>query len=136
MSCFIMDGNRIARLACELLNSNTAPMLLAGNKKPYDAQTLADAMMAMNLEAYRQRYGLADLIEAFRDGYFLETYNSPVVPAFSPMQTFKSLQCFLYQCSEGDVDQSPLFQALDAMLEPMRRNFDVESVEYHRADWG
>jgi hypothetical protein len=135
MSCFIMDENRIARLALELVTLNKGPLHVEESGERYDTERLADAMLALNIDAFRQRYSMKML---FEDNEYLDLDRRNWTPlaAFSPVQFFKSLQCFLYQCSEGDVDQRPLFKHLDAILDTMRPNVNMESAEYNAAEWG
>lgn len=39
-------------------------------------------------------------------------FDSRPVPC-NIVQAYKSLSCFLYQCSEGDIDKKPLYKALE-----------------------
>jgi hypothetical protein len=44
--------------------------------------------------------------------------NYRYTPAYgSKMQVLKSLQCWLYQCNEGDVANNPLYQFFDSVIE-------------------
>ena len=69
----------------------------------YGRERLADAMLAMNLDAFRQRYGMRALLVEDLDCIDLDKRNWKPLVALSEVQFFKSLQCFLYQCCEGDV---------------------------------
>jgi hypothetical protein len=71
----------------------------------YGKEKLADAMLAMNLDAFRQRYGIKFFLTAQLDGVELDRRQWKTEAPFSGVQFFKTLQCFLYQCAEGDVDE-------------------------------
>ena len=79
----------------------------------------------LNAEAVLQRYGRPDDVPDYK--------YAVVFPAL--IQQFKSLRCLIYQCSEGTVPQTVLYQSL------LRREMDLASQivgnleEYDRADW-
>ena len=108
MSCFVMNENRIASLAHEIISRNKGDLLVGEQGETYGRDRLADAMLAMNLDAFRQRYSIRALLAQDLDAIDLDTRNWKPLEAFSETQFFKSLQCFLYQCCEGDVDERPL----------------------------
>ena len=135
MSCFIMNENRIAALAHEIITRNKGDLLVGEQGKTYDREGLADAMFAMNLDAFRQRYGMKASLEDL-DCIDLDTRNWHPLEALSEVQFFKSLQCFLYQCTEGDVDEKPLYKTLDAIRGLLVPFINQDSPEYDAAEWG
>jgi hypothetical protein len=66
----------------------------------------------------------------------LNRRNWKPLDTFSPVQFFKSLQCFLYQCSGGDVDEKPLFKTLEALADFLAPGVNQNSKEYDAAVWG
>ena len=73
---------------------------------------LGHTMYAMNINAVEQRYpDTEDLPGTYTDGQRMDFYKYSRVETF-PISIYKSLSCYLYQCSEGDVDQLPLYKAL------------------------
>ena len=92
---------------------------------------LGRELLKMNAEALNQRYG-DDLkqykkhIENYKFNYRIET----------PCQYLKSINCLLYQCSEGDVPNKKLFK----WLKKIRQNllFDIVNNldDYKKAEWG
>jgi hypothetical protein len=136
MRCFILEGCRIAGLASELVKLHSGRLPLRGDGEPHDRESLADAMLALNLDAFRQRYGVNVLLTKDLDSVDLDRKNWLPLDAFSPTQLFKSLQCFLYQCSEGNVPERSLFKALDALLNLLGPAINQESPEYAAAIWG
>jgi hypothetical protein len=131
-----MDENRIASLAAEIVSWNRGSLLIGEQGETYDGDRLADAMLAMNLDAFRQRYGIRALLVEDLDCVDLDKGNWEPLEAFSEVQLFKSLQCFLYQCSEGDVDEKPLYKALTTITDLLAPFINEESSEYEAAQWG
>ena len=136
MSCFVMEENRIASLAAEIVNRNKGSLLVGEQGDTYGRERLADAMLAMNLDAFRQRYGIRALLVEDLDCIDLDTRNWHPLEAFSEVQFFKSLQCFLYQCAEGDVDEKPLYKTLSAIRGLLAPFINQDSAEYEAAEWG
>ncbi|MBL4543572.1 MAG: hypothetical protein JKP98_23845 [Rhodobacteraceae bacterium] len=88
---------------------------------PCDADALGRALLALNAEAMRQRYPqiLTERLEcgrtehaAYIDAARAYTYR----PGHKdPRQRAKSAACLAYQCTEGDVPETPLGKRLDAV---------------------
>jgi len=135
MSCFVMNENRIASLAHEIISRNKGDLLVSGQGEAYGRDQLADAMLAMNIDAFRQRYSIKIFMEDL-DCIDLDTRSWHPLEAFSEVQFFKSLQCFLYQCCEGNVDEKPLYKALDAIRDLLAPSINQDSTEYDAAEWG
>ena len=136
MSCFVMNEDRIASLAHEIITRNKGALLVGELGQTYDSENLADAMLAMNIDAFRQRYGMKALLVEDLDCIDLDTRRWHPLQALSEVQMFKSLQCFLYQCCEGDVDQKPLYKTLSAIRGLMAPFIKEGSQEYEAAEWG
>ena len=126
MSCFVMYENRIASLANGIIDRNKGSLLVGEQGETYDRERLADAMLAMNLDAFRQRYGMRALLAQDLEYIDLDTRNWKPQTVFSEVQFFKTLQCFLYQCCEGNVDDKPLYKTLDA-IKGLLRGWTEES---------
>ena len=135
MSCFIMNENRIAALAHEIITRNKGDLLVGEQGDTYGRERLADAMLAMNLDAFQQRYGMKTLLKDL-DSIDLDTRTWKPLEAFSEVQFFKSLQCFLYQCTEGDVDEKPLYKPLSAIQNLLAPFINTDSPQYDAAEWG
>ena len=136
MSCFVMNEDRIASLAHEIITRNKGDLLVGEQGETYDRERLADAMLAMNLDAFRQRYGIRALLVEDLDCIDLDKRNWHPLAAISETQMFKSLQCFLYQCAEGDVDEKPLYKTLSAIKGLLAPFINEDSPEYEAAQWG
>lgn len=92
-----------------------------------EAQRLAADMYAMNVRAVNGRYG-DDTPEgpyAFGGGNLR-----------GRIATYKALRCYLYQCSEGDVPEEPLYKALDTWAQRLADEIISALPEYEAAPWG
>lgn len=94
-----------------------------------DMSALGRAMYELNCAAVDARYGEAnsrttgDTYEARRE-------------VTSKIQVYKSLVCFLYQCSEGDIPDAPLFQLLDRHVkDELAFQIISELPQYDRCAW-
>jgi hypothetical protein len=91
-------------------------------------EQLAKAMFVLNARAVAHRY-----TEPAATGF---TYHW-VPPLKNLYQLVKSIDCWLYQCAEGDVPENPLYQLFDKMIVPMLlRRIIYYSPEYDQAEWG
>jgi hypothetical protein len=136
MSCFVMNENRIASLAAEIVKRHRSDLLTDDQDVEYGKEQLADAMLATIIDAFRQRYDMKTLLVDDLDCIDLDTRNWQPLEAFSEVQFFKSLQCFLYQCCEGNVDERPLYKALSAIIGLLAPFINEDSAEYDAAVWG
>jgi hypothetical protein len=95
------------------------------------AEALGKAMFDLNIAGVNDRY---------RDGeagkFRKLTYH--YTPGHgSPIQVLKSLQCWLYQCTEGEVVKQPLYQFFQDEVEPHLMSSIINDLpEYRAAEWG
>jgi len=81
----------------------------------------------MNVSAVNQRYD-----ETNEDATFWYRFELPP----SLVQVYKSLTCFMYQCSEGDVPERELFKKMEEVQRDLAHRIVSELPEYDRAAWG
>ncbi len=94
-------------------------------------ETLAQAMFQLNCDGVNARYGKGEA-EKFRPLNFTykpEDYHSLV-------QVLKSLQCWKYQCSEGDVPETQLYRFFEAVAHHLALKIVMGLPEYDKAKWG
>lgn len=90
-------------------------------------QRLGFEMVSINHAAYNSRYKLpADELPCYKMKY---TWNSE-------LQSFKNLNCFLYQCSEGPILRHPLYLALKQVEHNIAFALLTSSEEYKTCTWG
>ena len=130
MSAFIVNQDTINQIVTALLHGDfpyTETKLeeigLAG-----DPQQLGRAMMILNGDAVKQRYG--DKIDT---GCL--PYRFRPIPV-SEIQTFKSLECWLYQCTEGDVPDTKLYKIMSDFCHVYASRIIAKLPEYEFAYWG
>jgi len=89
---------------------------------------LGQRMLDLNQLALGHRYG--DLEKAV-------VYKFQAADC-SQIEAFKALQCWLYQCMEGDIpEQSSLFKFFKNFVLPnWAISFVMRSPDYDRAEWG
>ena len=97
---------------------------------------LGRAMYAMNINAVEQRYpGKGELPGTYTDGENLDAYRYRFILDTPRLQVYKSLQCYLYQCTEGDVNELPLYAALVEFRAELAQHIVEHSPEYEKAVW-
>lgn len=138
MSAFVVSDETINRIL-STLNHGTerqkAYRLVAiaqADGTPGSIETLGHALFAFNLRAVDARYGKGEA-RTFRDPWADYQYR-PTAPV-SKVATLKALNCFLYQCTESDVPETPLFQALKDLSNHWAHDIVSNLPEYDRAPW-
>lgn len=101
------------------------------------------ALYAMNYEAVKQRYGDTEGFRQNLDKTYC--YQCPPGRALGLHSLHKAMSCLIYQCMEGYVPDSPLYQRLhqmaDVFLEYCTKELRVDkerflkSHQYNKADW-
>ena len=134
MSAFIVSQKTVNRIIDYIAwNSNKDPYMLrilnnAGYKLPDDVIKLGQDMVSLNYGAVNERYG-----EDEEPDKFQRIRNMPV----SNIQTVKSLQCYLYQCTEGEeFENSKLYQGLRRLEEHLLNEIITSLPAYEKAVWG
>ena len=138
MSAYIVEdktiGRIVSRLVYEVINNPSSNTLRQGlSKLGYDlttdsfAEKLAKDMFALNVNAVRQRYNANDPAPKFT---YVESYPTSLI------QTLKSLNCWVYQCTEGDVPKSSLYKYfVDVFENYLLRKIIYDLPGYNRAEW-
>jgi hypothetical protein len=100
---------------------------------PTDAQKEAGTkigrkLFLMNRRALRARYdcGTLRLPEFVFDGW----------AEASPVEQFKAIHCLLYQCCEGKVPTSRLYDELNHAAGELAQRIVQDLPEYDKASWG
>jgi hypothetical protein len=104
-----------------------------------DPAEFGRTLYAMNVNAVEQRYpGDKEIPGTYSDGEKLDAYTYKRIPSdmINKYQAYKSLGCYLYQCTEGDVDQLTLYKDLCELKAAMAEHFVENSDEYEKAAWG
>lgn len=128
MSSYIVDAKTINRIVSYIMNGwDTTKHTIAPFPVSDEAfQELGQKLWDMNAAAVNQRYG--ELNEAPQ--YHLVCDN------VDEFQVLKSLQCFLYQCSEGNVPELDLYKQLRQVEMNIMRKLIDTMPQYKKAEWG
>jgi len=95
---------------------------------PKQVEKLGQDMIDLNYGAVNERYSEDEKPVGFK--------RIRKVPA-SDIQTVKSLQCYLYQCTEGDkFENSKLYQGLRRIEEHLLNEIVTSLPAYGKAVWG
>ena len=121
MSAFFVGNNSISKLANEIIKYR--------KDMGSDAKGLALKLYDMNFEALEARYSEQSLgmMEKFEydDGAFFD----------GEAQFYKSLQCYLYQCNEGDVDESKLYKEIEKVCNALAHIIAGRWADKQGAKW-
>jgi hypothetical protein len=93
---------------------------------------LGYAMFQLNVIAVDARYGSGEA-KRFRP----LDYHYEVPESVPLVQVLKSLQCWLYQCNEGDVPTTALYMLFDTEVQLYLMTEIIDTLpEYQHAYWG
>ena len=133
MSAFLVDTRTIARILTWLTSEHEATRwvrCVLGEAYPWQAgwQTkLGHEMFDLNQLALQQRYGVKRRTLA---------YTFHPAPC-STVQAYKSLECWLYQCSEGNVPETKLYRVFHDEVRLVLASVIIAQLpEYQTAEWG
>jgi len=138
MSAYIVEDKTINRIVNRLVfetsnNPNFDSLKEQLSKLGYDLsdesfpRKLAKDMFALNVSAVNQRYNEKE--EATK-------FNYAQGPIASLIQTLKSLNCWVYQCTEGDVPENDLYKFFtDTFRNYLLKKIVYDLPEYDRAEW-
>jgi len=139
MSAFMINTKVMAKVVTAiLLNLDTfdgeSTCRVALLASPTDAQKevgskIGRKLFLMNRRALSTRYGCG---------------NHPRLPEFvfekwadaTPVQQFKAMSCLLYQCHEGKVHESRLYDELNHAAGELAQRIVQDLPEYEKASWG
>ena len=86
---------------------------------------LGTRMWSMNAKATGERYNKEEPATIYDYKYTL----------INDVQVYKSLQCFLYQCGEGNIPETDLYKALKELLLKLAGDIIIDLPEYQEAEW-
>ncbi|HVB23836.1 MAG TPA: hypothetical protein VNG51_18005 [Ktedonobacteraceae bacterium] len=94
-------------------------------------EPLAKAMFQLNCAGVDARYGNGT---AKKDVTI--PFQFQPVAYETEVQVFKALQCWLYQCSEGDVPETKLYKFFSEIENYLARKIVMALPEYDQTTWG
>lgn len=138
MSAYIVNKETIDRIVTRIHGAQRIYSVERNYPTMYqaykgDCSELGQNLWKLNVEAVNQRYGGNYPIKLYQ---YAPARNCAGGTRKQQVRVYKSLQCFLYQCSEGDVPETPLFQELERYCSALAAEIITELPEYEDAAWG
>ena len=94
-----------------------------------DLEALAIDMWELNVNAFFQ-------VNTNKTDYKHSIFHFERISCPTPVVAYKQLQCLTYQCNNGDVPKTALYQALNRYKETLAEFIVAGLDEYKRAYWG
>ena len=139
MSAFMVNTSVMAKVVTAiLLNLDTfdgeSTCRVALLASPTDAQKEAGTkigrkLFLMNRRALSTRYGCGNHLRL--PEFVFEKWADA-----TPVQQFKAMSCLLYQCHEGKVHESRLYDELNHAAGELAQRIVQDLPEYEKASWG
>jgi hypothetical protein len=128
MSAFVVDNSTISRVVTFFQHSRYFGPVVAGYdlRQANDRHALGFVMHSMNVSAVGQRYlGYLGEVVPYKFSYeFGSTFAA-----------LKSLECWIYQCSEGDIPERQLYKDMKELSAQLAMSIVSELPEYKSAPW-
>jgi hypothetical protein len=101
-------------------------------------EKLGKAMFFLNCCSIDERYGEGEAANwrVGEDEQFFDYVFTHIIATPTPIQAYKSLQCFLYQSCEGICDKTPLYTTLREVQHDLADYIIMNTEEYNKAIWG
>ena len=135
MSTYIVDDQTINRILTQLSLENSSWFISKVQEKTGynttfddDLNSLGKELLLLNTQAVNERY---DDNNSGND-VIAYTYHPDIT---SKIQAYKSLNCLLYQCSEGDVPKTELYSFLNWLAFEWADDLVRSMPAYEQADW-
>lgn len=118
MSAFMINNETISRIANAY-----------GKDVGQEPEVLARELYDLNVYALEERYsdGGKGMIQPFKYEYLTFFPNK--------WQQYKSLRCYLYQCSEGKAIDEPLFKRMTELSNTLAHRLAGDMADENGADW-
>jgi len=138
MSAFIVEDVTVNKVISKLAADRDGEWIKRKVLKAgYDLEThegknkLGWDMFSLNIRAVNMRYD-----DKPADQFRPLNYKYVGVFNCQKIHCLKALQCWLYQCSEGDCDQSPLYKLMEEIKNEWALDIVRKLPEYDQAAWG
>jgi len=96
-----------------------------------------EELLKLNVMAFYVRYKHIDKIkEEIKEAIKNYVFEDTPLKDRQQIQVLKSLECFLYQCSEGEIDKEPLYKTLEEIKNILTSHIINKLPEYEKAIWG
>jgi hypothetical protein len=138
MSAFVVEDKTINRVVSFLATDRESDWLRRRIIKELGLdletelgrETLGKLMFSLNVDAVNQRYG-ENAAQEFRP----LNYQYRMEISCNRLMAFKALQCWHYQCSEGDIDETPLYQLMERVQGWLAEAIVTRLEAYDKLAW-
>ena len=124
-------SNSLKQAGFDPEDKGRALKVVGGKGAPSFPERLGRAMFDLNCRAVRERYEDAD-----ESGMVGEANQFTRVSSADAFAVLKSLHCWHYQCSEGDVPNDPLYKAFEEIIHAIEGALVRQMPQYDTAAWG
>ena len=139
MSAFMVNTNVMAKVVTAILlnrdtfdgesTGRTAMLATPTASQKEVGAKIGQKLFLMNRRALSARYGCGDHMRL--PEFVFESWADA-----TPVEQFKAITCLLYQCSEGDVPNSPIYGELSRTAGELAQRIVQDLPEYEKASWG
>jgi len=135
MSSFVVSDKTIAncvaaaaQVAADLWGSATDLQVMRRmlSSRGGGTTALGNALLRMNVRAVSRRYD---------ESASVKRRPQRPLPSTCPYQLHKSLHCLAYQCSEGDIPGTKLYQELNELIHLHAGMIVRDDPRYDAAEW-
>lgn len=101
-------------------------------------RAFGEELLKLNIIAFYDRYNHIDEIKKeIKEAISEYAYEDTPFYDRQRIQVLKSIECFLYQCAEGEIpEKSSLYKALENIAGHIKSNIINKIPEYEKAIWG
>ena len=134
MSSFYVGHKQVSAIANAL--QEIAPELdsKTWGAMPRDSKTLARSLYELNRFALKERYPQS--YEQMIPEPFEYSSDSPLSTAHNEeAQLYKSIECFLYQCSEGYAPEQELYKQIETLNDALAHRIAMRWADAMGARW-
>ena len=157
MSCFVVSPKNVVSLARKSLkyfsdfrNNTGIDMEEIFGIEEEDSENMkigkiVEELHKLNVRAMKERYDYLYKIDAIskeskQDAILMLTNEEPFIVDIYKYskdlyQLYKYAQCYLYNCLEGDCDESPVYKFIKYLKGKITDEIISASWEYEKAEW-
>lgn len=133
MSAFIVSTETMQRVIAAITdNGRIYDGIFGGEyllRDSSDLDTLGNALFAMNLAAVKDRY------PADAEAWGAPVFSYRPLGIISEAERFFAVACLVYQCSEGNIPERPLYKALEEVENSLARKIAHNAANAKKLPW-
>jgi len=138
MSAFIVEDESIGRIA-SIIKYGYRNNDLEFHRRQIKEDLGLDLTTRAGFQGFcKMLHGLnvAAVDHRYQEHNCIEEVIYPEIVARDKFQDLKTLQCFCYQCSEGNIPETPLYKFIDELCGTVAQEIIKNIPEYDKKKWG